>query len=179
MIRIQCPLRKTREETDMKNMKKICVMLSVILSALPIQLVSAQGGVQLGVLECHVVAGSRLNLIIRSTADVECTYNNNGTIERYVGESGIGLGLDLSFRTDEQMHFAVIAASDNVTPGGHALAGKYVGGELTATAGVGLGAKALIGGGNNNFSLQPLALEVNKGLGASGGLSFLYIEKAR
>lgn len=139
----------------------------------------AAGGMQVGVLECTVVPGSRVNLLIRSTADVNCTYNNNGTIERYVGETGIGLGLDLSFRKEETMHFAVIAASGDVNPGGHALAGKYVGGEATATAGVGLGAKALVGGGNKNFSLQPLALETNKGLGASGGLSFLYIEAAK
>jgi len=139
----------------------------------------AEGGMQVGVLECTVVPGSRVNLLIRSTADVDCTFNNNGTIERYAGETGIGLGLDLSFRKDEVMHFAVIAASSDVNPGGHALAGKYVGGEATATAGVGLGAKALVGGGNNNFSLQPLALETNKGLGASAGLSFLYIEAAK
>jgi len=139
----------------------------------------AQGGVQVGVLECKVVPGSRVNLLIRSTADVDCTFDNQGTVERYAGETGIGLGLDLSFRSDEMMHFAVIAASNDVNPGGHALAGKYVGGEATATAGVGLGAKALVGGGSKNFSLQPLALETNKGLGASAGLSFLYIEAAK
>ena len=164
----------------MRNIKNILITVCAILFAgLPVQQLIAQGGVQVGVLECKVVPGSRVNLLVRSTADVECTYNNQGTVERYAGETGIGLGLDLSFRQDEQMHFAVIAASNDVNPGGHALAGKYVGGELTATAGVGLGAKALIGGGNNSFSLQPLALETNTGLGASGGLSFLYIEKAQ
>ncbi|OGT72740.1 MAG: hypothetical protein A3I78_07770 [Gammaproteobacteria bacterium RIFCSPLOWO2_02_FULL_56_15] len=162
----------------MKNI--LITVCAVLFTGLPVQqLIAAEGGVQVGVLECKVVPGSRVNLLVRSTADVECTYNNQGTVERYAGETGIGLGLDLSFRQDEQMHFAVIAASNDVNPGGHALAGKYVGGELTATAGVGLGAKALIGGGNNNFSLQPLALETNTGLGASGGLSFLYIEKAQ
>lgn len=139
----------------------------------------AEGGMQVGVLECKVVPGSRVNLLIRSTADVDCTFNNNGTVERYVGETGIGLGLDLSFRKNEVMRFAVIAASSDVNPGGHALAGKYVGGEATATAGVGVGAKALVGGGNKNFSLQPLALETNKGFGASAGLGFLYIEAAK
>jgi uncharacterized protein DUF992 len=133
-------------------------------------------GVQLGVLECEVVPGSRVNLIIRSTADVQCSFNNAGTTEEYVGETGIGLGLDLSFKKDEKMHFAVFAASSDVSAGSHALAGKYVGAELNAAAGVGLGAKALIGGSNDSFSLQPLALETSTGLGASGGLSFLYIQ---
>ncbi|MBL1141256.1 MAG: DUF992 domain-containing protein [Proteobacteria bacterium] len=136
-------------------------------------------GVQLGVLKCNVVPGSRVNLIIRSTADVECQFDNAGTVEKYKGETGIGLGLDLSFKTDEKMHFAVFAASNDVSANSHALAGKYVGAELNAAAGVGLGAKALVGGSNDSFSLQPLALETSTGLGASGGLSFLYIEAAK
>ena len=146
-----------------------------VLAASPV-VMADEHGVQLGVLKCNVVPGSRVNLIIRSTADVECTFNNAGTTENYVGETGIGLGLDLSFKSDEEMHFAVFAASSDVSAGSHALAGKYVGAELNAAAGVGLGAKALIGGSNDSFSLQPLALETSTGLGASGGLSFLYIQ---
>jgi hypothetical protein len=148
-----------------------------MLSAIASQPVLADShGIQLGVLQCTVVPGSRVNLIIRSTADVVCEFDNAGTIEKYKGETGIGLGLDLSFKTDEKMHFAVFAASSDVSVGSHALAGKYVGAELNAAAGVGLGAKALVGGSNDSFSLQPLALETSTGLGASGGLSFLYIE---
>lgn len=154
-------------------------VLALVFTFLPLQQVSAADeGMQLGILKCDVVKGSRVNLLIRSTADVECTFDNQGTIEKYKGETGIGLGLDLSFKSDETMAFGVIAASSDVKPGSYALAGKYVGGEASATAGVGLGAKALVGGGNKNISLQPLALETNKGLGVSGGLSFLYIEKA-
>ena len=163
----------------MKISKIISTFIATLLMTAVCGQVFAEGGVQVGVLECKVVPGSRVNLLIRSTADVKCTFNNNGTVERYVGETGIGLGLDLSFRKNEVMHFAVIAASNDINPGGHALAGKYVGGEANATAGVGVGAKALVGGGNKNFSLQPIALETNKGLGASAGLSFLYIEAAK
>ncbi len=76
------------------------------------------------------------------------------------------------------MAFTVIAISSDVTPGAHALAGKYVGATASATAGVGIGAKVLIGAGDKNISLQPIALEANKGFGASAGLGFLYIEKA-
>lgn len=49
---------------------------------------------------------------------------------------------------------------------------------VLAQGGLGLGAKALLGGGAKNIGLQPLALETRTGLGASGGLSFLYIEPA-
>lgn len=136
-------------------------------------------GVQAGVLKCETIEGSRLNLIIRSTADVRCTYDNQGTVENYRGETGIALGLDLSFKTNETMHFAVIAASSDTTPGSYALAGRYVGGELNAAAGVGLGARGLVSAGNSSFSLQPIAINTAEGLGVSGGLSFLYLEPAK
>ncbi len=160
-----------------KTIKRISHLFCVAIVAACSQSVLADSsGLQLGVLKCNVVPGSRVNLIIRSTADVVCEFDNAGTVEKYKGETGIGLGLDLSFKTDEKMHFAVFTASSDVSAGSHALAGKYVGGELNAAIGVGLGAKALIGGSNDSFSLQPLALETSTGLGVSGGLSFLYIE---
>ena len=138
-----------------------------------------QSGVQVGIVTCNIVPGSRVNLLIRSTADVRCVYENQGKTENYVGETGIALGLDLSFKSDEQFAFSVIAASEDVQPGAHALAGKYVGGTLGASAGVGLSASALIGGGDKNISLQPLALGTNTGIGASGGIGFLYLEAAK
>ena len=152
------------------------LILTVLVS--PFGTAQAQGGLEVGVLTCSVVPGTRLNLLIRSTADVKCVYAKGGESEEYVGETGIALGLDLSFKQDEKMAFTVIAASEDIRPGAKALGGKYVGGELSAAAGLGLGAKALVGGGAKNVGLQPLALESSTGIGASGGLSFLYIEPA-
>lgn len=160
----------------MKLAKKVTLAAAAAVLAAAGQAAMAQQGVKLGVIECTVVPGSRVNLLIRSTADVECVFNNQGTIEHYVGETGIALGLDLSFKSNQKLAFSVIGAVDDVKPGAHALRGKYVGGEASAAAGVGLGAKALVGGSNNNISLQPLALETSEGLGVSGGLSFLYLE---
>lgn len=162
----------------MKMTKLFAIALTAACLAMPFGNAQAQGGLEVGVLSCSVVPGTRLNLLIRSTADVTCTYAKGGESEAYVGETGIALGLDLSFKTDEKMAFTVIAASEDVRPGAKALGGRYVGGELSAAAGLGLGAKALIGGGAKNIGLQPLALESSTGLGASGGLSFLYIEPA-
>ena len=138
-----------------------------------------RSGIQVGIITCTVIPESRVNLLIRSTADVECIYDNQGNIEKYIGETGIALGLDLSIKQNEKFAFTVIAASADVQPGAHALAGKYVGGTLGATAGVGLSASALIGGGEKNISLQPLALGTSTGIGASGGIGFLYIEAAK
>ncbi|MCB1748775.1 MAG: DUF992 domain-containing protein [Gammaproteobacteria bacterium] len=162
----------------MKSGKVLAIALAAACAGAPLGQAQAEGGLEVGVLTCSVVPGSRLNLLIRSTADVKCVYAKGGQTEEYVGETGIALGLDLSFKQDEKMAFTVIAASEDVRPGAKALGGKYVGGELSAAAGLGLGAKALVGGGAKNIGLQPLALESSTGIGASGGLSFLYIEPA-
>jgi len=163
----------------MKNLKLFRSIL-VVAIALSFSAVRAEdkAGLNIGVLKCSVVPGSRVNLLIRSTADVSCTFNNQGTLERYRGETGIALGLDLSFKDNESMAFAVITASSDANPGSYALAGKYVGGQASAAAGVGVGAKVLVGAGDQSLSLQPLALETSTGLGASAGIGFLYIEKA-
>jgi hypothetical protein len=163
------------------NLIKSVSLIITLASALSFNTaVSAESaGLEIGVLKCSVVAGSRTNLLVRSTADVSCTFNNQGTLERYRGEAGIALGLDLSFKTEENMAFAVISATSNANPGSYTLAGKYVGGQAAASVGVGLGAKVLVGAGNQSLSLQPLALETNKGLGVSAGIGFLYIEQAR
>lgn len=164
----------------MKTFNLKSVVCSALLLAASPAVIGAEGeaGVELGILTCEVVPGSRVNLLIRSTADVTCTFDNQGTVEKYRGETGIALGVDLSFKQNEKMGFAVIAATSDAAPGAYALAGKYVGGQAAAAAGVGLGAKVLVGAGNKNISLQPLALETSTGLGVSGGLGFLYIEKA-
>jgi len=62
-----------------------------------------------------------------------------------------------------------LAPSVNIPAG--ALAGKYLGAGASATAGVGVGARALIGGVDNSISLQPLSLSGSKGFGASAVIS--------
>jgi len=160
----------------MKSGKIILALSIALFAVLNTTNALAEGGLEVGILNCTVVPGSRVNLLIRSTADVECTFERNGEVEKYKGETGIALGLDLSFRSNERMTFTVIAASENVGPGSRSLSGKYVGGQISAAAGLGLGAKALVGGGAKNIGLQPLALETSTGIGISGGLGFLYIE---
>lgn len=160
------------------NISKALTLGAALVVLTPTASVSAQEGpgLEAGVLLCTVVPGSRVNLLVRSTADVSCEYNNNGTIEKYKGETGIALGLDLSFKDNERMAWTVVAASGQIKPGAYALAGKYIGGKADATAGVGVGAAALVGGMESSFTLQPLSLTTQTGLGVSGGLGFLYLE---
>jgi len=166
----------------MKTMTSNPVSLSVVAlcAALSMGAVHAagqhSGGFEVGILKCSAIPGSRVNLLVHSTTDIKCSFNHQGRVEHYKGETGIALGLDVSFKEDENMMFTVLAASSDTYPGGYALAGKYIGGQAAAAVGVGAGVKVLVGGGDKNFSLQPVALETNSGLGASGGLGFLYIE---
>ena len=143
------------------------------LAVVPANVSAAE--IELGILTCDAVPGTRLNLIVRSTVDIKCTFKHAGGEEHYQGETGIGLGIDLSIRTNEKFSFSVIAATE-LAPGNHAIAGKYVGGKASVSLGVGLGAAVLIGGSNDSFGLNPLALETNEGIGFAAGLGFLYIE---
>ena len=132
-------------ERHMKLATLQTLIIADILSVLYSANAAAERGIEIRFLTCNAVPGLRVNSLIRSTADVECVFENNGVTKEYHGETGIALGLDLSIRSNEKMAFIVIAAALDIGPGAKALGGKYVGGQVSATAG--LGAKALIGGG--------------------------------
>jgi Protein of unknown function (DUF992) len=131
-----------------------------------------QRGVQVGILSCDTVPGSGTNWIVRSTVDLTCIFDGPWGSERYRGESGIALGVDLKFNRREKIAFAVIAAASDIRSRTHALAGRYYGGKASATLIYGVGAAALIGGGAKNVALQPLAVESSTGFGLSGGVGY-------
>jgi len=132
-------------------------------------------GTKVGVLNCKQVPDSRVNLLIHSTADLKCTFKSTagGTVERYKGETGVGLGIDLNIKQEENISFAAFSA--DFKEGTNQLAGKYVGVEASVAAGVGVGAKALVGGNKRTISLQP-ALSSSEGAGVAAGFSYLYLE---
>jgi len=133
--------------TQMRRQTIQTLITASLVSLLCLTNTFAAVGIEVGLLTCNVVPGSRVNLLIRSTADVECVYENNGVTEEYHGETGIALGLGLSIRSNEKIIFTVIATANDIAPSAKALGGKYVGGQVSAAAGLGIGAKALIGGG--------------------------------
>ena len=139
-----------------------------------------RGGVEAGVLTCNSIPGTRLNLLIHSSIDVNCTFETaDGKTEQYTGDTGIGLGVDLNWDRKEKLYFSVVSAGADITAGAYSLAGRYLGGKASITAGLGVGAAALIGGSDDNIALQPLALETSSGLGLSGGMAYLFLEPAR
>lgn len=131
-------------------------------------------GVKVGLLTCESIPGSGLNLIIHSTVDIKCTFNGvDGAVERYKGETGIGLGIDLKWERDVKIAFTVFSAQFRA--GTHQLAGNYAGASASATAGVGVGGHTLIGGSNKGIGLKP-AVEESKGLAVAGGLGYMHLE---
>ena len=137
-------------------------------------------GTRIGVLTCKSIPGTRVNLIIRSTTDVTCEFRDDiGKVEYYIGETGIAFGADLTFKKEEESFAFTVLSAEQIVVGQHTLTGKYIGGKASASVAVGVGAAVLIGGNTDNFSLQPLAVEGNKGFGAAAGIGFLYIEKGR
>jgi len=136
----------------------------------------SSAGAKAGILTCKTIPGSGLNLVLHSTVDVTCEFKSTagGSVERYKGETGIGLGIDLNINRKETIGYTVMSA--DFKAGTHQLAGKYVGGGGSATVGVGVGAQVLIGGSKNSISLQPIALSASTGAGVAGGLTYLFLE---
>jgi len=161
----------------MKTMFRM-MMFTVLAMAVPLMGAAEDQttkGTKLGKLECQTVAGSGTNLLIHSTVDVTCTFSSTaGETEHYKGETGVGLGIDLSFDKEANFVFAVMAA--DFKKGSYKFAGKYFGAGADVTIGRGIGAGVLIGGSKKSVSLEPLGLSATKGAGVSGGLTYLYLE---
>jgi hypothetical protein len=128
--------------------------------------------VELGVLECTVDGGT--GFIFGSTKDLRCTFNpadDMRAAEPYFGVIS-RFGIDIGSTSQGTIAWAVLApTTDMWAPG--ALAGNYVGIGGEATAGVGLGANALLGGSNETFALQPLSVSTQVGLNFALGVSEL------
>ena len=152
-------------------------LITAVGLMVPVYQSMAQDHVEAGVLACEQV-GTRINLIIHSTANIKCEFTDpDGKVEHYMGETGVGLGIDLQWKHEEHMAFTVLAGV-GANANEHALTGKYIGGGASAALGAGLGAAILVGGSADQFSLQPIAISGSTGLGAAAGVTYLYIQPA-
>ena len=150
-----------------------------LLLAMILGLSSSAGfaSAELGSLTCYRIAGTGINLILTSSAQVRCIFKGSGNSEQwYIGETGVKLGLDLKFGGEETLNFAVISSTANYIPEGAFLSGKYRGGKVDAAFGIGVGAAVLLGGSSDTMALQP-AIETSTGaVGVSAGIGFLDVE---
>jgi len=161
------------------NLNKITsVLVSLIFVLTPTAMVQAEEGAkgEIGVVTCDYISGSKVNLLIFSSASFNCVFKHDGVRDYYDGEAGIRLGLDLQWTDQSTMSYSVMASTGKDIDWSQALTGTYTGGKASAAFGVGLGAAVLIGGSSDSVALVPLAIEAGTGFGATAGLGFLSLK---
>ena len=162
----------------MKNLKiKTSLLVLFAFLIAPVTVVHAEGAkAEIGILTCEYIPGSKVNLLIHSSASFNCVFEHGGKKESYDGEAGIGLGLDLQWTETSTMSYSVMATTGENTDWSVALNGTYTGGKASAAFGVGVGAAVLIGGSNDAVGLVPLAVEGSTGVGASAGVGYVSLK---
>lgn len=135
--------------------------------------VAQDAGVKAGVLKCNVAGG--WGFILGSTKDLNCIYSAaSGGSERYTGEVQ-KFGVDIGYTESGVIVWTVFAPSLKLKPG--ALKGTYTGVSAEVSAGMGLGANVLVGGGNS-VSLQPLSIQGQEGLNVAAGIGSIHLDAA-
>jgi hypothetical protein len=154
------------------EMKKTALVLGGAIFLAATSMSSAQVSAEVGVLSCDVSAG--IGLIIEQKQKVSCTLSNgSGQPQQYQGSID-QYGLELGEVSGGHMTWTVLAATSTVDAG--ALAGTYAGAEADASLGLGAGIQVLVGGTGKAFTLQPLAVDTEKGTALSAGVETLTLE---
>jgi uncharacterized protein DUF992 len=135
---------------------------------------SAQENIKVGFLRCDVAGG--LGLIIASSKHMDCVFTSaDGRAEHYLGTIR-KFGLDIGATNAGTLGWDVFAPTGG--PLNYSLAGDFAGVTAQATAGVGLGANAMVGGAGRQFTLQPLSIQAQTGLNLAGGVSSMTLRAA-
>lgn len=134
--------------------------------------------VELGLLTCDIEGG--VGFILGSKKDLTCIFeyaDKKNPDDLYTG-SVKKLGLDIGVTGRAVVKWIVLGVNvDSAAPG--SLAGSYAGVSATASAGVGLGANALIGGSNDGIVLQPFSIEGSEGVNVAVGFSKFELKAVR
>lgn len=125
----------------------------------------SKSGVNVGTLSCKVAGG--VGFVFGSSKDLECVFTRSGGGEEFYTGSIKRFGVDIGY-TKEARILWVVFAPGTVAKG--ALAGDYGGVTASVTAGVGVGANVLVGGGDKQVSLQPVSVEGSVGLNVAAGI---------
>jgi len=135
---------------------------AVAIAALGLAVASpanAQGSVRAGTLSCQ--GGGQSSWILGSQTDMMCVYQPNiGRAERYAATVR-RYGVDVGSTSANALGWWVLAPTNRIGPG--EIGGYYGGVAAGATVGVGGTANVLVGGSNNTFALQPVALHGSQG----------------
>ena len=144
--------------------------LALAAAVIAVTAATASAGVKVGVLSCHIEGGA--GFIIGSSKQIDCVYQARGRREHYAGTIN-KFGIDIGFTGDTSVSWAVFAPGK--TKRG-SLEGDYVGASAEATAIVGLGANALIGGFKKTINLQPVSVQTQTGLNVAAGITGLRLD---
>ncbi|WEK50742.1 MAG: DUF992 domain-containing protein [Candidatus Kaistia colombiensis] len=151
---------------------KIVIAASTLAAISALGIGTASAATRTGTLDCRVAPG--VGFIVGSSKSLNCTFNSKRGIEHYTGKIN-KLGLDVGITTGGQIVWAVLERSKRHGD----LSGTYAGATAEATAGVGLGANVLVGGGNSGISLQPLSISGQKGLDLAAGIGSVTLTRIR
>ena len=133
--------------------------------------VKAPENVELGTLTCQLAATE--NLLIYAEETFACTFTGDDRTTMYNG-SITKIGANLQLKTEQTLRWLVLAPARYDVPG--ALAGSYAGISGEAAVGVGAGAKLLVGGSEDQITLQPLSVSTStSAVGASLTLDSLQL----
>lgn len=145
----------------------VAALMAVGLMAVPAQ----ANGVKLGTLTCQIEGGP--GLLIGSVRQGECVYRDNqGHTKSYNAELS-RLGVDIGVTGNKTMVWAVFGVDGASNLG---LKGTYTGLNAEATAVVGVGVNALVGGFKSGIVLNPVSISGQTGLNVAAGVATLRLE---
>jgi len=150
----------------------VCALIFVALTVAGSA--AAQPRIQAGILQCR--GAPTASFIVGSVHQAGCVFQlDRGPRYRYYGFVR-RVGLDIGFTEQSTLAWAVLAPTDRIGPGD--VSGNY--GGLTAAGAIGTGANAsaLVGGSNNELSLQPLSFDGQTGLNVALGIAGLELHYA-
>ncbi len=134
---------------------------------------NAQTLIKLGVLNCNVAGG--WGQVLGSKKEMTCVYEpaGGGVQEKYAGVIR-RYGLDIGKSEASVVVWGVVAptpAAEGLPSG--ALAGNYGGVGAQVALGLGVGAKALVGGFKDSIALQPFSVQGEQGTNIAAGVETL------
>ncbi|HUF57431.1 MAG TPA: DUF992 domain-containing protein [Thermohalobaculum sp.] len=130
--------------------------------------------IELGTLTCELAAVT--NVIVYAEESFDCVLETNeGEMIAYEGNIE-KIGANLQIKTAQTLKWIVLSSVSMDEP--EDLSGSYFGASAQASLGVGGGANVLVGGSGDNFTLQPISVTGQEGLGASLTLDSLTLSRA-
>lgn len=151
-------------------MIKTTIVAALVATGLMLSPAQAEG-VKLGTLTCQM--DKNVGLLIGSVNKGVCTYRDtSGHTKQYNAELS-RLGVDVGVTGNKTIVWAVFGA-DGASNGG--LKGTYTGVNAEASAVIGVGVNALVGGFQSGIVLNPVSVSGQTGLNVAAGVATLRLK---